>query len=139
MRLLTIKIQCFERPAKSYLNSTIRGHVKLHGFRPIIKPREYEEGPHGFARREAFREFEENLELYKLRKVAEGFFGGIENRYSSKTRCKLLSTEISSLMLMAIAHNLRTFARVRAQNNREILFVVWIFSTTKNVTVHLFG
>lgn len=107
----------------------IRERAKMRGFRPVIKPRGYEGGPHGLARREAFREFEENLELYKLRKVAEGFFGGVENRYRSKTRCRLLSTEISSIMLMAIAHNLRTLARVSAQNNREILFIVWIFST----------
>ena len=112
----------------------IRGHARLHGFKPIIEPREYKEGPHGFARREAFKEFEENQEIYKLRKVAEGFFGGIENRYGSRTRCKLFSTEVSNIMLMAVAHNLRTFARVRAQKDREI-FVVWIFSTNPIITV----
>ena len=107
----------------------VRAWAKRHGFEPIIKPREHEEGPHGFARREAFEEFEENLETYKLRKVAEGFFGGIENRYGSKTRLKLLPSEVSNLMLMAVAHNIRTYMRVRAQNREEILFIVWIFST----------
>ena len=78
----------------------VRAWAKRHGFKPIIKPKEYEEGPRGLARREAFKEFEENLETYKLRKVAEGFFGGIENRYGFKTRLKLLPGEVSNLMLM---------------------------------------
>lgn len=59
----------------------IRELAREHGFKPIIKPREYEEdGPHGFVRRKVFKEFEENREFYRLRKVAEGFFGGIETR-----------------------------------------------------------
>ena len=104
--------------------------ARQHGFKPIIEPAEKDErGPHGFVRREVFREFEENRELYRLRKVAEGFFGGIETRYGSKTRCKLLHLQVSNILLMAVAHNLRTLARVRAQNNQEILFIIWIFST----------
>jgi hypothetical protein len=108
----------------------IRELARQHGFKPIIKPREHEEdGPHGFARREAFEEFEENRELYRLRNVAEGFFGGIENRYGSKIRCKLLHVQVSNTLLMAVAHNLRTLARVRAQSNQEILIIVRIYST----------
>lgn len=107
-----------------------RKFAREHGFRPVIKPRECDEdGPHGFVRREVFKEFEENRELYDKGKVAEGFFGGIEIRYGSKVRCKLLHVEVSNILLMAVAHNLRTYARVCAQNNRKILFVVWIFST----------
>ena len=105
----------------------VRVGAKWRGFKPIIKPREYEEGPRGFARREAFKEFEENLETYKLRKVAEGFFGGIENRYGSKTRLKLLPSEVSNLMLMAVAHNIRTYMRVRAQNREEIYLLFGFF------------
>ena len=56
----------------------IREFAKKHGFKPVIKPCEREEdGPHGFARRETFKEFEKNNELYHLRKVAEGFFGAL--------------------------------------------------------------
>jgi len=98
----------------------IRELARLHGFKPIIKPREHDEdGPHGLVRREAFNEFEENSELYRLRNVAEGFFGGIENRYGSKIRCKLLHVQVSNTLLMAVAHNLRTLARVRAQRIRK--------------------
>lgn len=109
----------------------VRESAKLHGFKPIIKPAERDKGgPHGFARREVFEEFEENRELYRLRKVAEGFFGGIETRYDSKTRFKLLHLQVFNLLLMAVAHNLRPLARVRAQNSEEILIFVWIYSTT---------
>lgn len=82
-------------------------------------------------RREVFKEFEENRELYRLRKVAEGFFGGIETRYDGGIRCKLLHVQIFNIMLMAVAHNLRTSARVRAQKDKEILIIVWIYSTTR--------
>jgi len=76
-----------------------------------IKPRDYE--PVGLVRRELIETFEKNRELYELRKVTEGFFGGLETIYGSRTRCKLLSTELSNVLLMVLAHNLRTYARVQ--------------------------
>jgi len=40
---------------------------------------------------------------------------------------------------MAIAHNLRTYARIRVQNDREILFVIWIYSTNPRIPNDLSG
>ena len=74
-------------------------------------------------RRDALREFEENRELCKLRKVAEGFFGGIENRYGARVRCRLLHLEVYSILLMVVAHNLRTLMRARAQNKEEFFYL----------------
>jgi multisubunit Na+/H+ antiporter MnhG subunit len=64
-----------------------------------------------------------------MRSVTEGFFGGLANRYLSRTRCKLLSTAVSTLLLMVVAHDLRVLARVQAMNGQEIFILLWIFST----------
>lgn len=96
------------------------------GFRPIIHPRSFE--LHGFARREMEMEFELGKDLYRMRSVAEGFFGGLANRYLSRTRCRLLSTAVSTL-LMVVAHDLRALARVQAMNGQEIFILLWIYST----------
>jgi len=106
-----------------------REFIRAHGFKPIIEPRKHEDGPHGLDRRDALREFEENRELYKLRKVAEGFFGGIENRYGARVRCKLLHLEVYCILLMVVAHNLRTLMRVRAQNKEEF-FICFLINST---------
>jgi len=109
----------------AYDAESIRELARRHGFKPVIKPREHDEGgPHGLVRREAFEEFGVNSELYRMRNVAEGFFGGIETRYGSKVRCKLLHIQISNVLLMAVAHNLRTLARVRAQKDQKILIIL---------------
>jgi hypothetical protein len=81
-------------------------------------------------RRDALREFEENRELYKLRKVAEGSFGGIGNRYGARVSCKLLHLEVYCILLMVVAHNLRTLMRVRAQNKEEFFICFLINSTS---------
>jgi IS5 family transposase len=60
--------------------------AKEKGFRPIIHPRSFE--LHGFARREMAIEFELGKDFYRLRSVTEGFFGGLANRYLSRTRCR---------------------------------------------------
>jgi len=99
--------------------------ARRRGFMPVIKLRSYE--PYGFIRREAAVEFERSHELYRRRGIAEAFFAGLANRYGSRTRCKLLSTEIASILLMAVAHNLRTYARIRAQNSKEINYCLDLF------------
>ena len=83
-----------------------------HGFRPVIKPRAI--GLHHRVRKKRFKEFRSNRRLYRQRGIAEAVFGGLENRYGSRTRCKLRATKTASILLMAVAHNLRTLARVRA-------------------------
>jgi len=74
-------------------------------------------------------EFELAKDFYRLRSVAEGFFGGLANRYLSRTRCKLLSTAVSTLLLMVVAHDLRVLARVQAMNGQEIFILLWIYLT----------
>jgi len=69
-------------------------------------------------------------ERFKQRGIGEVFFGGIENRYGARTRCKLPSTKTASILLMAAAHNLRTLARVRAMKEIGVFIVLWIYSTT---------
>jgi len=93
-----------------------RRNLKLaieHGFKPVIKPRSYEF--HGLFRKRMLKEFERCKKLYRRRGIAEALFAGLANRYNSRTRCKLPATKATSILLMLVAHNLRTFARVRAQ------------------------
>ncbi|MCK4406031.1 MAG: transposase [Hadesarchaea archaeon] len=98
-----------------------------HGFKPVIKPRTIEY--HGIFRKQMLREFKRCRKLYRQRGIAEAFFGGIENRYGARTRCKLSTTKATSILLMAVAHNLRTLARVRAMKAMRILVIIWIYST----------
>jgi len=98
--------------------------VRKHGLRPVIKPRR--------ARRRklwralAARDFEKNRELYRMRGVGEAPFGGFAVRYGSRTRCRLPQTRIIDSLLMAVAHNLRTYARARAIKRMEI-FICYRF------------
>jgi hypothetical protein len=48
-------------------------------------------------------------------------FAGLANRYNSHTRHKLPRTKVMSRMLMLVAHNLRTLARVCAMEELKIL------------------
>ena len=102
-----------------------------HGFKPVIKPRTI--GMHHRVRKKLFKEFRSNRKLYRQRGIAEAVFGGIENRYGAMVRCRLPTTKAASVLLMAVAHNLRTLARVRAM--KEIgyfLFVGFIRQTPRN-------
>lgn len=99
-----------------------------HGFRAVIKPRAI--GTDRWANKKKFREFRRDLKLYRQRGIAEAVFGGIENRYGARTRCKLPATERASVLLMAVAHNLRTLARVRAMKEMEILIVCGLIRQT---------
>ena len=98
-----------------------------HGFKPVIKPRTIEY--HGIFRKQMMRKFKRCRKLYRQRGIGEAFFGGLENRYDSRTRCKLPTTKAASIMLMAVAHNLRTLARVRAMKEMGIFVILWIYST----------
>lgn len=98
-----------------------------HGFKPVIKPRSIKY--HGVFRKQMLREFKRCRKLYRQRGIAEAFFGGIENRYGAQTRCKLPTTKTASILLMAVAHNLRTLARVRAAKEMGFLIILWIYST----------
>ena len=101
--------------------------ARSHGFVPVVKPRSYE--PHGFVRRQAAQEFRLKRKLYRQRGIAEAIFAGLANRYDSKTRCKRLDTKISSILFMAVAHNLRTLMRVSAMRKNGISIFILIYST----------
>jgi hypothetical protein len=98
------------------------------GFKPLFKPRDI--GYHGVFRKMVLRDFRQNKKLYRMRGVGEATFGGIENRYGAHTRCKRVKTKTLSMLLMPVAHNLRTLMRVRAAEKRRFLFVMWIYSTS---------
>gem|GEM_PF-2573763 len=98
-----------------------------HGFKPVIKPRSVEY--HGIFRKQMLREFKCNRKLYRQCGVGEAFFGGLENRYGARTRCKLPATKAASILLMAVAHNLRTLTRIRAMNEMGVLIIPLIYST----------
>jgi hypothetical protein len=75
------------------------------------------------------REFKRNCKLYRQRGIAEALFGGLANRYGTRTRCKRVRTKTISMLLMLVAHNLRTLARVRAAEKTGYLFMLLIYST----------
>lgn len=101
------------------------------GFKPLFKPRDV--GYHGVFRKMVLRDFKRNKKLYRMRGVGEAAFGGIENRYGAHTRCKRVRTKVLSMLLMLLAHNLRTYMRVRAAEKMGFLFILWIFSTSSNI------
>jgi hypothetical protein len=108
----------------------IERNLKLaleQGFRPVIKPRSVEY--RGIFRRHMLREFKRDCKLYRQRGIAEALFGGLANRYGTRTRCKRVRTKTVSMLLMLVAHNLRTLARVRAAEEAGYLFILWIYST----------
>jgi len=82
------------------------------GFKPLFRPRDIEY--HGVFRKMVLRDFKQNKKLYRQRGIGEAIFGGIENRYGAHTRCKRVRTKVLSMLLMLVAHNLRTLMRVRA-------------------------
>ena len=98
-----------------------------HGLKPLIKPRDIEY--HGLFRKEMVREFKRNRKLYRMRGVVEAVFAGLANRYWSHVRFKRVRTKILGMLFMLVAHNLRTYMRVRAAVKMGFLFVVRIFST----------
>ena len=98
-----------------------------HGFKPVIKPRAI--GMHHRVRKKRFKEFRRDRRLYRQRGIAEAVFGGIENRYGARVRCRLPTTKAASVLFMAVAHNLRTLARVRAMKEMGYSLFVWIYST----------
>jgi hypothetical protein len=98
-----------------------------HGFKPVIKPRSY--GYHGLFWKRMLREFKRKRKLYRQRGVAEALFAGLANRYGSRTRCKRVRTKTISMLLMLVAHNLRTLARVRTAKKMGFLITIRIYST----------
>jgi hypothetical protein len=99
-----------------------------HRSKPLFRPRSFEY--HGLFWKQVLRDFERNRKLYRKRGIGEATFGGIENRYDAHTRCKRVRTKVLSILLMTVAHNLRTLMRILAAEKRGIIFIVWIFSTS---------
>ena len=97
------------------------------GFKPVIKPRSY--GYRGLFWKRTLREFERDRGLYRMRGITEAVFAGLANRYNSHTRHKLPRTKAVGILLMLVAHNLRTLARVRAMERMGFLFIIRIYST----------
>ena len=83
-----------------------------HDLKPVIKPREV--GYHGMFRKQTLREFKRNRKLYRQRGIVETVFAGLANKYGSRTRFRRLRTKVLGMLLMLVAHNLRTYMRVRA-------------------------
>jgi hypothetical protein len=83
---------------------------------PVIKQRNH---PHSRrtkgirVRRRAAKDFDEST-YKKFRGIVEGIFGGLETRYGNRTRCRLEHTRRVSIMLMALAHDIRAYARAIA-------------------------
>jgi hypothetical protein len=98
-----------------------------HGFKPLFKPRDV--GYRGMFRKTVLRDFRQNKKLYRMRGVGEATFGGIENRYGACTRCKRARTKVLSMLLMVVAHDLRTLMRIRAAEKLGFIFILGIFST----------
>jgi len=98
-----------------------------HDFRPLFRPRKV--GYRGLFRKEVLRDFRRNRKLYRRRGIGEAIFAGIENRYGAHTRCRRARTKILSMLLMLVAHNLRTYMRVRVAEKLCSIFILWIFST----------
>jgi hypothetical protein len=99
-----------------------------HDFRPLFRPRKV--GYRGLFRKEVLRDFRRNRKLYRRRGIGEAIFAGIENRYGAHTRCRRARTKVLSMLLMLVAHNLRTYMRVRATEKLCSIFILWIFSTS---------
>jgi len=92
--------------------------VREHGLRPVIKPKAFKTMK--LWRALAERDFGKERELYRMRGVGEAPFGGFAIRYGSRTRCRLPHTRKVDTILLAVAHNLRTYARARATKRLEI-------------------
>ena len=97
--------------------------ARKHGLRPLIKLRDIE--PKGLLRRQAAHDFEQNRELYRMRGVGEAPFGGFAIRYNSQTRCRLAHMRRADSLLMAVAHDVRTYMRARAMKKLQIFYLTW--------------
>jgi len=106
------------------------------GFKPLVKPRSIRY--HGVFRKQMLREFRRNRKLYRQRGVAEALFAGLANRYGSHTRCKRIRTKTISILLMLVAHNLRTLARVRAMKEMGIFVILRIYSTNSLIPSYIY-
>jgi hypothetical protein len=106
-----------------------------HGFKPLFKPRAT--NYHGIFRRMVVKDFKRNRKLYRKRGIGEAVFAGIENRYGAHTRCKRAKTKVLSILMMLVAHNLRTLMRLEAEEKRVIFLFVGIFRQTRLPTYSL--
>lgn len=93
--------------------------VQKHGLKPVIKIRR---NSRKRWRALAKLDFEKNRGLYRMRGIGEAPFGGFAVRYGSRTRCRLPQARRIDSLLMAIAHNLRTYARASAANELKIFY-----------------
>ncbi|MFH1821435.1 MAG: hypothetical protein ABH852_03205, partial [Methanobacteriota archaeon] len=96
-------------------------------------------GMHHRVRKKRFKEFRRDRRLYRQRGIAEAVFGGIENRYGAMVRCRLPATKAASVLLMAVAHNLRTLARVRAMKEIRILLLFGFIRQTRYSVLQWFS
>lgn len=96
--------------------------ARNHGLKPVIKLKNIR--TKGLLRRQAARDFERNRELYRMRGVGEAPFGGFATRYNSQTRCRLARTRRADSLLMAVAHDVRTYVRAQAMKELEIFCLV---------------
>lgn len=97
--------------------------ARKHGLKPVIKLRNIK--PKGLTRRQAARDFGCNRELYRMRGVGETPFGGFATKYNSRTKCRLARTRRIDSLLMAIAHDVRTYMRARAMKELKIFCLIW--------------
>jgi hypothetical protein len=115
-----------------------------NNLRPVVKPRDC---PHSARtkgiriRRRALRDFDEAV--YKqFRGIVEGIFGGLETRYGNRTRCRLEHTRRVSILLMALAHNIRAYARAIAlveiveKGNQDSCKIYFLFDLFDNPPSH---
>jgi hypothetical protein len=83
-----------------------------NGLVPGIKQRDFDVKPKGYRRRAA-GDFD--LSLYRrFRGLVEGVFGGMQTRYGNRTRCRLGHTRKVSILLIALAHNIKAYAKAVA-------------------------
>jgi hypothetical protein len=92
--------------------------AERRGFIPVFRPREG--SFRGLRRREILKRFRRNRRLYRRRGIGEALFGGIENRYGARTRCRRVKTKRAWVLLALIAHNLRTLMRIEAMRQLGI-------------------
>ena len=99
--------------------------LKKHGFVPVIKLRKGE--PRGLLRREMADRFNLYKDIYRLRGLIEGVFGGTETKYGNRTRCRLRRSRRVDCLLMVVSHNLRTYMRALALKELKIFVLIWIY------------
>ena len=100
--------------------------LRRRGFLPVLRP--HGQARRGIGTRMRMKEFWRNRRLYRRRGIAEALFGGLANRYGSRTGSRRVRTKVVSIMLMLVAHNLRTLLRLQAWEGGEVL-ILWNYST----------